>query len=269
MSTLDIDPALARPRVEAAREPIHPVGLGRAMRSEWIKLRSLRSTVITLIVAFVIMIGIGLIGANQKTLNFPFDPTATALRGYTFAQLAVGVLGVLVITGEYATGMIRATLTAVPTRGTVLLAKSLVFGLVTLLVMGAASFIAFFGSMALFSGRHLQTTLGAPGVLRTVVGAALYLTVLGLIGVGLGALLRNTAGGIFSLIAIVLILPQVLPSSLSQSIGKYLPSVAGEQLVKVQPTPSQLSPWAGFAVMSVYAVVLLLAAGYLLKRRDA
>lgn len=269
MTAADFDSAPLRRRTDADRTPVRPVSLARTMHSEWIKLRSLRSTVITMLAAVVLMIFIGLVGAHQAGQSTRVDPISVTLRGYAIAQLAVGVLGVLVVSGEYATGMIRATLTAVPTRTAVLAAKSLVFGAVTLLVMGVTSFVTFFGAMHLLSARHLQTTLAAPGVMRCVVGAALYLTVVGLIGVGLGALLRNTAGGIFAVIALLVLLPQVLPSSWDQTVGKYLPSVAGEQLIKLQPTQGGLSPWAGFAVMSAYAAVALICAGWLLKRRDA
>lgn len=269
MSTADLDSAPMRRRMDAGRTPVRPVTLPRVMHSEWIKLRSLHSTVVTMLAAVVLMMAVGLLGAHQAGQSARVDPIGVTVRGYAIAQLAVGVLGVLVTSGEYATGMIRATLTTVPTRTAVLVAKSLVFGAVTLAVMGVTSFATFFGAMHLLSAQHLQTTLAAPGVLRCVAGAALYLTVVGLIGVGLGALLRNTAGGIFAVIALLVLLPQVLPSSWDQSVGKYLPSVAGEQLIKLQPTQGGLSPWAGFAVMSCYALVALVAAGWLLKRRDA
>ena len=269
MTAVDLESAQVPRRSDAERTQVRRVNLPRAMHSEWIKLRSLRSTVATMAAAVALMIAVGLLGAHQADGHGRVDPIAITLRGYSIAQLAVGVLGVLVVSGEYATGMIRATLTAVPTRVAVLAAKSLVFGLVTLLVMGATAFVTFFGAMHLLAAHHLQTALAAPGVLRCVAGTALYLTVVGLIGVGFGALLRNTAGGIFAVIALIVILPQVLPSSWDDTVGKYLPSVAGEQLIKLQPTQGALSPWAGFAVMCAYAAVALIAAGWLLKRRDA
>ncbi len=263
------------------RTPVHPVTLRRVIVSEWIKLRSLRSTRITLLVAFVLMAGVGVLVAAVNMSQWStmsaadkagFDPLDTALRGYNFAQLAVGVLGVLVVSGEYATGMIRATLTAVPKRLPMLWAKSIVFGAVTLVTMTVASFIVFFASQPLLTSHHLQTTLSAPGVLRALVGAGLYLTVVGLMGVGLGALLRNTAAGITTLLGVLLLLPvliDLLPSSIRGHISPYLPNNAGGALLTTHQQAGSLAPWTGFAVMCAYAVVALAGAAFALKRRDS
>ncbi|SRR6266566_43788 len=204
-------PEAGRPRrgrrgaVGAARR----VTTGRVLRSEWIKLRSLRSTRVTLLVSFVLMAGIGVIHATVAASTWSqlpaaqkasFDVVSTVLTGYQFAQLAVGVLGVLVITTEYSSGMIRATLAAVPRRLPVLWAKAADFTVITLAAMTAASFAAFYAGMAALSGQHLNVALSAPGVLRAVIGTGLYLAVVGLLGVALGALLRSTAGAIASLV---------------------------------------------------------------------
>jgi ABC-type transport system involved in multi-copper enzyme maturation permease subunit len=279
MSATTIAPSTtAAPKTRTA---VHPVTLRRAIASEWIKLRSLRSTRITLLVGFVLMAGIGiLIGAIQMSQwatasagdKAGFNPVDTALRGYDFAQLAIGVLGVLIVSGEYATGMIRATLTAVPKRLPMLWAKSIVFGAVTLVTMTIASFIAFLGTQPLLTSHHLQTTLSAPGVLRAVIGGGLYLTVVGLIGVGLGALLRNTAAAITSLFGVLLLLPvlfDLLPSSIRGHITPYLPNNAGAALLSVHHQSGSLAPWTGFAVMCGYAAVAIAGAAYALKRRDA
>jgi ABC-type transport system involved in multi-copper enzyme maturation permease subunit len=279
MSATTIAPSTAI--APATRTAVHPVTLRRVIASEWIKLRSLRSTRITLLVGFVLMAGIGILtGAIQMSQwasasagdKVGFNPVDTALRGYNFAQLAVGVLGVLLVSGEYATGMIRATLTAVPKRLPMLWAKSIVFGAVTLVTMTIASFIAFLGTQPLLTSHHLQTTLSAPGVLRAVIGGGLYLTVVGLIGVGLGALLRNTAAAITSLFGLLLLLPvlfDLLPSSVRTHITPYLPNNAGAALLSAQQQSGSLSPWTGFAVMCGYAVAALGGAAYVLKRRDA
>jgi ABC-2 type transport system permease protein len=263
------------------RTPVHPVTLRRVIASEWIKLRSLRSTRITLLVAFVLMAGVGILVAAVNMSQWStmsaadkagFNPLDTALRGYNVAQLAVGVLGVLVVSGEYATGMIRATLTAVPKRLPMLWAKIIVFGALTLVTMTIAAFIAFFASQPLLTSHHLQTTLSAPGVLRAVVGAGLYLTVVGLMGVGLGALLRNTAAGITTLIGMLLLLPvliELLPSSIRGHISPYLPSNAGGALLTTQQQAGSLAPWTGFAVMCAYAAVAVAGAAFALKRRDS
>jgi ABC-2 type transport system permease protein len=264
-----------------ARKPARRVTMPRVLRSEWIKLSSLRSTRITLLVSFVLMIGIGVIHAAATVSNWSqdpaahkagFDPVGTVLTGYQFAQLAVGVLGVLVISNEYSSGMIRATLAAVPKRLPVLWAKAAVFTIVSLIVMTAASFAAFYAGMAALSGKHLNVALLAPGVLRAVAGAGLYLAVVGLLGVALGALLRSTAGAIAALVGVVLLLPvlgDLLGSWVKTHIYPYLPSTAGGDLMAVHHAPGTLQPWTGFAVMCAWAVGALAVAAYGLKRRDA
>ncbi|MEV1286152.1 ABC transporter permease [Micromonospora sp. NPDC049679] len=252
---------------------------GRVLASEWIKLRSLRSTVYTLLAAIVMTVGAGLLlsafMASQVAQPDPqhpvqFDPTGASLRGVFLAQLAIGVLGVLLVTGEYSTGMIRATLSAVPTRLPVLWAKAGVFSVVSAVLMTAASFTAFLGGQAIL-GTH-GTTLAATGVARAVIGAGLYLTVVGLLGVGLGFIIRNTAGAIATLFGLLLILPtlaEVLPSSWAKHVVPYLPSNAGQAVMAVQQAPGDPAPWTGFGVFCAYAAATIIAAGILLKRRDA
>jgi ABC-type transport system involved in multi-copper enzyme maturation permease subunit len=253
----------------------------RVINSEWIKLRSLRSTVWTLLAAMLILVGIGMLFSYIFATHYAgmpperrasFDPVRAPLNGFFLAQLAVGVLGVLVITGEYSTGMIRATLGAVPTRLPVLWAKALVFGLVTLVLMVIASFLAFFGGQLMLSTHHLQTTISAPGAVRVVVGTALYLTVVGLLGLAIGAILRNTAGGIATLFGLLLVLPVIsdlLPTSWSNDISPYLPSNAGQDLLVRHQAANTLAPWTGFGLFCLYAVVGLIVAAILLRRRDA
>ncbi|HWG28626.1 ABC transporter permease subunit [Actinospica sp.] len=281
MSATTLVSSTETPTAPTAHVQVQRVTMRRVLASEWIKLRSLRSTRITLLVAFLLMAGVGIlfsaVTANQwSTMSAGdkagFDPTQAALRGHMFAQLAVGVLGVLVISGEYATGMIRASLTAVPKRLPVLWGKSLVFGAVTLVAMTIASLIAFFGAQSVLTSQNLQTTISASGVLRSVLGAGLYLTVVGLIGVALGGLMRNTAGAISTLLGVLLLLPvmiDLLPSSIRSDISPYLPSNAGEALLSPTQQAGSLAPWTGFAVMCVYAAVALVGAAFVLKRRDA
>jgi len=255
----------------------------RVVLSEWIKLRSLRSTIFALLAAVVCTIGLGLLiaalRANQIETNGGFHPgpdfdaTAVTLRGVYLAQLAIGVLGVLVITGEYSTGMIRATLSAVPRRLPVLWAKAAVFAVVVFVSMGISSLIAFEGGAAFFSGAGIHISLSTPGAARAVLGAALYLTVIGLLGVGLGFLIRNTAGAISALFGLMLVLPPIanaLPSSLYNDIDKYLPLIAGTQVMTtVGGGSSVLSPWAGMGVFTLYAVAAIGLGAVVLKRRDA
>ncbi|MFF7187963.1 ABC transporter permease subunit [Streptomyces sp. NPDC008222] len=253
----------------------------RVIHSEWIKLRSLRSTLFTLLAAVIAMIGLGFLFSYftaDRWSHLPpderlhFDPTLVSLRGFYLAQLAVGVLGVLVISGEYATGMIRASLSAVPRRLPVLWAKALVYAAVAWVLMTAAALVAFLVGQAALSSHHLETSLSAPDVLRAVLGTGLYLTGVGLIGVALGALIRNTAGGIATLFGVLLVLPvlaEALPSSWFDAVNKYLPSTAGQGLIHIHQEPHTLAPWTGFAVFCLYALVALAGAGVALKRRDA
>lgn len=253
----------------------------RVVRSEWIKLSSLRSTKITLLVSFLLMAGLGVLAAAitvsqwssmSRADKASFDPVGTVLGGYEFATLAVGILGVLVISNEYSSGMIRATLTAVPRRLPVLWAKAGVFVAVTWVTMTIASFIAFYAGMSVLSGHHLSVGIGSSGVLRAVLGAGLYLAIVGLLGVALGALIRNTAGAIASVIGLLVFVP--LLSSLFGSwfhshISPYLPSNAGSDLMQIHRGTHDLSPWAGFAVMCAWAVAALALAAYSMMRRDA
>jgi ABC-type transport system involved in multi-copper enzyme maturation permease subunit len=200
-----------------------------------------------------------------------FHPLRANLAGVNFAQLAIGVLGVLVITAEYSTGMIRATFSAVPKRLPVLWGKALVFGAVAFAISLPAVFIVFFIGQAILSGQHINIGISHPGVIRALFGAALYLTVMGLLGLGLGSIVRSTAGGIAALAGIVFVLPPIiglLPSSVSNSIDPYLPSNAGGAVWTINPDPNTLAPWAGLAVFAAYAAASIAVAALLLLRRD-
>jgi ABC-2 type transport system permease protein len=251
------------------------------LRAEWTKLRSVRSTVWTLLATIGLAVGFGaLIGASHMSTwdnldpseRLRFDPTSFSLSGLFLAQLAVGVLGVLVITSEYATGQIRATFAATPERLTVLAAKATTFTAVVIGTGLVASFGAFWVGQSIFASKGLDASISEPGVLRAVFGGALYLAGVGLLGVGLGTILRRTAGAIAALVGLLFILPIVtgfLPSSFQQTIGKYFPAEAGMSIFNVVPSPDALSPWAGFAVLIAYGIVTLAIGGVLLVRRDA
>lgn len=253
----------------------------RVIRSEFTKLRSVRSTYWSFVVTLLLVIGIGILVCVIFNARWPhvnaheradFHPVRAALAGVNFAQLAIGVLGVLVITAEYSTGMIRATLSAVPKRLPVLWAKTLVFATVAFLLMLPAIFIVFFAGQSILSGHHLNIAISHPGVLRAVIGAALYLMVMGVFGMGLGAILRSTAGGISALAAIVFVLPPIIglfPASFANSVDPYLPSNAGGALWTINPDPHTLAPWTGFGVFCAYAVASIAVAALLMLRRDA
>ena len=251
------------------------------VRSEWTKLRSVRSTVSTLLATVGLGVAFGaLIGASQMASwddldaaeRLRFDPTSFSLSGLFLAQLAVGVLGVLGVTSEYATGQIRATLGATPQRLTVLAAKTTTFTGVVLVTGLVASFGAFWVGQSIFAAKGLDASISDPGVLRAVFGGALYLTGVGLLGVGVGTILRRTAGAVAALVALLFIVPIVagfLPSSFQETVGRYLPAQAGMALFNVVPDPHALSPWAGFAVLLTYGAVTLAIGGLSLVRRDA
>ena len=254
----------------------------RVVRSEWTKLWSLRSTRWSLLSAVVSMIGIGLIVSavqmnRWNSMSFHdrsvFDSIDVGVGGYHLAQLAIGVLGVLVISGEYSTGMIRSSLMAVPKRLPVLWAKLGVFCVVTFALMLAATLISFFGVQAIVTSHDVQHSLGDPHALRAVVGTALFLTILGAVGVGLGTLVRNTAGGIASFVGLLFVLPGItalLPASTGDAISPYLPLNAGTTVASSTfDNPHHLSTWGGFAVFCGYTAVIIAAAAVRLARADA
>jgi ABC-2 type transport system permease protein len=252
----------------------------RVALSEWTKLRSVRSTRWSLLIALVLIIGIGILACVVFESRWPhlapherahFRPLRANLAGVNFAQLAFGVLGVLVMTAEYSTGMIRSSFSAVPKRLPVLWAKAIVFGLVAFVISLPAVFIVFVVGQGILSGQHINISISHPGVLRALFGAALYLTVMGLFGLGLGAIIRNTAGGIAALAAIVFVLPPImglLPTSFSNSVDPYLPSNAGGAVWTINPDPNTLHPWVGLALFAGYAALALVIAAGLLRGRD-
>lgn len=271
-------------RAPAAHEaaPALKVTQARVLASEFTKFRTVRSTVWTLLVAVVLMIGISSLFSAVTASQYhtfgaarraTFDPVSTSLGGIMFAVVAFGVLGVLMISGEYSTGMIRSSLTAVPRRLPVLWGKLAVFAGVIFTISLIASFISFFLGQALLDGQHLGVSITAAGALRSVIGAALYVTVAGLIGIALGALLRSSAAGIATFAGIFFVIPpltQLLPASVSDHLAQYLPSSAGEAVWGgTRGITDALSPWTGFALLCGYAAVLIAAAAWRLRRVDA
>jgi ABC-2 type transport system permease protein len=277
MSATTVIPA--QPRQVPSRPPA-PAGervtQARAIHSEWIKWRTLRSSWFMLLGAVLAPIVIDtLIGYNtgkQFTNLAPEDAAPSGvLQGYFLAQLLIGVLGVLFVSGEYATGMIRSTLAAVPKRTPVLIAKAVVFGTVSLVAMLPTMFIGFFLAMAFRSHYGHGSSLSDPTVLRVVIGTGVYLALIGLLGGALGWIVRSTPGGISTLVAILLVIPvilEVLPGTWAKDIGKFLPGEAGGSFVSSVHQANTLSPGAGLDVLIGWVLVSLLAAGILLKRRD-
>src|SRR5215471_923559 len=253
----------------------------RVLRSEWTKLRTQPSVFWSLLATMILIAGFGILYSLVREARPPHGPAAIAafdaagisLSGVQLAQIAVGVLGVLLITSEYATGLIRTTLAAVPRRLPVLWGKATVLAAPVLAVSVPAAVAVFLAGQAILGRQHLSVSIGEPGVARAVIGSALYLAVAGLLGLALGALLRSTAGGVAALFGLLFAAPILvgfLPGSLSDEIGKYLPGAAGLAVTTVHADPAtSLAPWTGFGVFCAYAVVLLGFAAVRMRRGDA
>ncbi len=251
------------------------------LRSELTKMSTLRSTRWTLLALVVATVGIGTLFAWGSAYGYhdasphdqaAFDPVGNALGGLVFGQLAIAVLGVLTISGEYGTGAIRGTFTSVPRRGLVLAAKAtlvasagLVFGLIS-------SVAVFFTSRPIYQHYGLAQSLGDHGVVRALIGGGLYVAASGLFGFAVGALLRNTAGAITTAVAALLVLPgltALLPGSVGNVIQRYFTSNAGQQVALTVKTDNALGPWSGFAAYCAWWAVILAVATVLVQRRDA
>ena len=288
-------------------QPPGRVGLRRAMAAEWTKLWSVRSTLWTLVATGVAVIGLCALSTGTVSASEIIDdPTRRSLIGIFLGQLIFGVLGVLVMSAEYGTGTIRATLSAVPRRPIVLGAKVCVFGAVAIVASEIFTFTAFAIGQAILSGKKAvspstavaqrahqlgvkiphniqalfsssgSASLGQPGVLRAVVGAGLYLAVLGLLALGLATIIRHTAGAISAFVGVVLVLPlivQALPTSISNAVARYLPANIGLVMFSTNGVPDRVgpafSPWTGFALLVLYTLVTLGLGCWVLVRRDA
>jgi ABC-2 type transport system permease protein len=287
-------------------QPMGRAGMRRAMAAEWTKLWSVRSTMWTLVATVVAVVGLcALSTGTVNSSEIIGDPTSRSLIGVFLGQLIFGVLGVLVMSAEYGTGTIRATLSAMPRRPVVLSAKVLVFGAVAVAVSEILTFTAFAVGQGILSAKHAvgssaaiaqrahqlglkiphnlqfalssgSASLGQPGVLRAVVGAGLYLAVLGLLALGLATIIRHTAGAISTFVGVVLVLPlivQALPTSIGNAVARYLPANIGLVMFSTHGVPDRIgpafSPWVGFALLVLYTVVTLGLACWVLVRRDA
>jgi ABC-2 type transport system permease protein len=270
----------------AAGQATRRIGFGNLLLTEWTKIRSVRSTVWTLIIFAVVSLGLtglltwltiralnaGRTGARRPS-EIIADPVSFILgTGLGLGQLAICVLGVLVITSEYSSGTIRASLLAMPRRIPMLIAKGVVFSVIVFVVGEAVAFGSFFIGAAIVHS-HFTVSLSQPNVTRAVIGSGLYLTVLGLFALAIGSLIRHTAGAVTTVIGLVLVifnLTGLLPYSWGAHIHAYMPTVAGMLITADKQTSGQLlSPWQGFGVFCAWTALLLIAGAYLLKRRDA
>jgi ABC-2 type transport system permease protein len=267
------------------RPAVH-VGFGHLMLAEWTKIRSVRSTVwslaifvvgtllLTWLFSWLTVHAIQTGRAPRRTADLTSDPVTFILQtGLGFGQLAICVLGVLTMTTEYSTGVIRASLLAVPKRLPVLAAKCVVFAGLIFVIAEVVSFVSFFIGKAVVHP-IVDVSLSQPDVTRAVIGSGLYLTVLGLFALAIGSLIRHSAGAIAAVIGLVLVVGPLLGLLDSYDWGKHVhdwfPTVAGGFIRNVVPASDQvLSPWQGFTVFCGWTALLLIAGGYLLKRRDA
>jgi ABC-type transport system involved in multi-copper enzyme maturation permease subunit len=204
-----------------------------------------------------------------------FDAPATSLIGLLFAQFSIGVLGVLAVSAEYSTGTIRATFSAAPNRLRVFGAKIVVFGVLSFIVAEFTTFVAFFLGQFLLSAPATHATLSSPGALRSVFGCGLFICLLGLLALGLGTIIRHTAGAICAFVGILLLVPlivQALPNQLADDIRRFMPEEIANQIVttnRFSHDAGSFSPWVGMLVLTVEATALLVIGGSLLQRRDA
>src|SRR5262245_57089566 len=252
----------------------------RMLRSEWTKLRTQPSAGWALASAAVLIIGFGVLYSLLREARPPhgaavgaFDPAAVSLAGVQLAQIAAGVLGVLLITSEYASGLIRASFAAVPRRLPVLWGKATLLAAATVAVSLPAAVAAFLAGQSILGRQHLAVSLSHPGAARAVLGSALYLAVAALLGLGLGALLRSIAGAmsaLFGLRCAVVIAAAFLPGQCSGEVGKFLPAAAGQAVTTVHPVPAvSLAAWTGFGLFCLYAAAVLGLAAMRMRRGDA
>lgn len=252
-----------------------------AMRSEWTKLRTVRSTAWAAIFTVLSTVGLGaLLTAlevgrwdNRSAVEAAnFDPLFYSLVGLNLTQLSVGVLGVLVMTSEYATGAITLTFGATPQRRLLLGTKVATFSAAVAMIGLVSCFAAFFLCQAILARKDAGVSITDPGVLRAVLGGAVHLVLIGAVAVGVGAALRRTAGAVALLFAVLLVLPGIvmlLPSPWDDSVTKYLPNSAGDAMSAVVRFPNMLAPAAGLLVLCTYVAVMLLGDAVALRRRDA
>lgn len=252
------------------------VTLPRVLMSEWLKFRTLRSSPMILLAAMLAMVVFGAIIGHNTRNPAGLDPedlvASGPLQGYYLGQLLIGSLGVLMVSGEYSTGMIRATMAAVPRRLPVLLAKLLVFAGIVGAAMTAASIVGFLVAQAFLSGYRPTHSLSEPDVLRVVVGTGVYLTLIGLLGGAIGWIVRSTPGSLVALFALILVLPVLLllfHGAWAQHAGAWLPTGAGASFSTSLKQPGALPPWPGLAVMVAWVVIAYAAACALLVRRDS
>lgn len=247
----------------------------RVLRSEWSKLWSLRSTWIALIAAFVLTVGLAVVSAHMYDPSGEdggqLNPVQYTLLGTQFGQVIIAVLGILVTAGEYATGMIRATVSAVPRRLPVLWAKAAAFGAAAFGTLLAAVFVSFLSAQLFLSGTDMEAALGDPGVARALTGTAAGLALIGVLTLALGSLLRSVAGAVGAYIGGLIVLPEVasmLPFDGIAEFLQYMPISASAALMTTGPGTGMLEPGTALLTLTAWAAAGLALAAAVLVRRD-
>jgi ABC-2 type transport system permease protein len=266
----------------ATRRPAGRSGLVQAVRMEWVKARTLRSTWWIAALTLAGTIGLAIVVLRyypshwshlSRANRASFDPVNDGFTGLALAQLLMAAFGVLAITSEYSGGMISSTLAAMPRRPVMLAAKAAVVGAIALVVGEIAAFGAFFAGQSVLVSPAPHATLGQPLVAQAVLLAGAYLGLMALIGLGIGAIVRRSAAGIAVIAGLIFVLPPItlaLPDSFQHSVQRFLPEIIAENsLTVIKPVAYSLSAWSGLAALCAYAAVLLGAGGWLLARRDA
>ena len=271
--------AASLPAARAGRS-FEPPSFADVVRSEWHKFHTVRSTYWSLVAAAVVGLGLSALISLAASNHYPntsasdrlkWDPTSISTSGFGLAQLAIGVLGVLIITSEFSSGQIQVSLAAVPKRHRVVAAKGVVYAVVAFVVVEVLVFVAFFVGQAIIHTNAPSVTLGDHDVLRAVIGGGLYAAVLGLLALAIGTIVRSSAAGIGILVAFLYVLPAIaaaLPSNLEHSVEKFWPTQAGGQLVSVYRSAHTLSPWVGFAWMTIFTAVVFGVTLVTLRDRD-
>ncbi|MEV6832329.1 ABC transporter permease [Amycolatopsis sp. NPDC051102] len=253
-----------------------PPAFARSVRAEWIKLRSLRSTWYTLTCLLVVGLGISFLAMNTAGKHYAeqpaaWDPTGRSLTSYIVAQLIIGVLGILVVTSEFATGLMRTSLVATPRRHRLLAAKVVVAAAVAVVAGQVLMFAAFFAGQAVAGAQGVpNAALGDPGVLSAVAGGGLYLAAIALLAVGLGAIVRATAGALAILVGIVFLVPALAPlfPAWMQGLGLYWPTLGAAAVFKTVPDPHFPHPWLNLGGLCLGVAAVLAAAFVTFDRRD-
>jgi ABC-2 type transport system permease protein len=275
MTTISITSPRTRAGAPSAGSGRWRAGLPQTMRAEWTKLVSLRSTKWTLLITAVGTFLVTFLAAHgaahhSRAWYQGFDPTNQSLAGLVIGSLALGVLGVLAVTGEYGTGTIRSSLAAMPRRGVLLSAKVLVVGLCTLVAGEVLSFVSFFEGQAVLRGGDAPTaSLGQPGVLRAVALSGAFLALFALLGLGIGTVIRHTAGAIAVFAGVTFLVP-ILFNSISHDIARFAPElIFANSVAAVVQQSNSVSVTIGVVLMLAYCALALGLGALLFHRRDA